>query len=67
MVSRVSRKKEAIADNKGEVIMTDSSTADIIAAFRASKEADFTEFLKKLDKKKEETYNELESETEDDK
>ena len=47
--------------------MTDSNTADIIAAFRASKEADFTEFLKKLDKKKEEVYNELESEKKDDK
>ena len=38
------------------------STADIISAFRASKEASFTEFLKKLDKKKEAAYNELESE-----
>lgn len=38
------------------------STADIIAAFRASKEASFTEFLKKLDMKKEAAYNKLESE-----
>jgi hypothetical protein len=41
------------------------SNEDVIAAFRASKEANFMLFLKQLDKEAEVAYNKLESETED--
>ncbi len=40
------------------------SNEDIIAAFRASKEANFMLFLKQLDKDAEVAYNKIESETE---